>query len=46
MHVKYGVSYNVLWNTFKKIAAQLQLSDADKRLIFHDTAVKVYKLKI
>lgn len=43
---KYGVSYGTLWNTFKTIATRLGLSTEDKRLLFHDTAVKVYKLKL
>lgn len=39
------VSYRTLWNTFKRVAARMGLSDAEKRSIFHDTAVRVYKLK-
>jgi predicted TIM-barrel fold metal-dependent hydrolase len=43
---KQSVSYCVLWNTFKKVAAKMLLSDEAKRHIFHDTAVNVYKLKL
>jgi predicted TIM-barrel fold metal-dependent hydrolase len=36
-------SYSVLWNSFKRIAAG---SSADeKRLLFHDTAARVYRLE-
>jgi hypothetical protein len=38
------VSYHVLWNAFKLIAAELGLSPAEKADIFHDTAVRVYRL--
>jgi|ERR1712137_616907 len=38
------VSYRTLWNTFKRVAAQMGLSETDKRAVFHDTAVRVYKL--
>lgn len=39
---KVSCSYNVLWNSFKKIAAGA--SDAEKAALFHDTAVEVYRL--
>lgn len=39
---KVSVSYPVLWNTFKRIAADA--SEDDKRLLFHDTAMRVYRL--
>lgn len=39
---KASVSYPVLWNAFKKIAAGA--SDEDKRWLFHDTAVEAYRL--
>ena len=39
---KQSCSYHVLWNAFKKIAADL--SQADQQLLFHDTAVKAYQL--
>ncbi len=39
---KESVSYHVLWNAFKKIAANC--SAADKQWLFHDTAVKAYGL--
>jgi len=41
---KDSVSYRTLWNMFKKVAARKGLTDAQKRDIFHDTAVRVYKL--
>ena len=41
---KWGVGYRVLWNTFKRIAAKMALSDEEKKLIFHDTAAKVYSV--
>jgi L-fuconolactonase len=39
---KASCSYHVLWNAFKKIAADA--SDADKAALFHDTAHKAYRL--
>lgn len=39
---KQSVSYPVLWNAFKKIAAGA--SDAEKANLFHDTAMLAYKL--
>ncbi|WP_375688094.1 amidohydrolase family protein [Pseudooceanicola sp. LIPI14-2-Ac024] len=39
---KTSYSYPVLWNAFKRLAAGA--SDADKRLLFHDTAARVYRL--
>ena len=39
------VSYRTLWNTFKKIAAKLGLSDAEKADVFAGTARRVYKLE-
>ena len=41
---KWGVGYRVLWNTFKRIAAKMALSDEEKKLIFHDTAAKAYNV--
>ena len=41
---KWGVGYRVLWNTFKRVAARMALSDEEKKLIFHDTAAKVYSV--
>ena len=41
----YSVSYRALWNAFKLIAQRLQLSDHNKAAIFHDTAVRVYRLE-
>lgn len=39
---KLSVSYNILWNAFKKIAADY--SSAEKNAMFHDTAKNVYRL--
>ena len=39
---KASCSYNVLWNSFKKIAAGA--SKAEKASLFHDTAARVYRL--
>ena len=39
------VSYRTLWNTFKKLARRLRLTDAEKADIFHDTAKRVYGLR-
>jgi len=39
---KQSVSYPVLWNAFKKIAAGA--SDSEKASLFHDTAVSAYQL--
>ena len=39
---KASCSYNVLWNSFKKIASGA--SAAEKSSLFHDTAVTVYRL--
>lgn len=41
---KWGVSYGVLWNSFKRIVAAMNLSADEKRAIFHDTAVRTYRL--
>lgn len=41
---RWGVGYGVLWNSFKRVAAELGLSSAEKRAIFHDTAARVYRL--
>ncbi len=40
---KQSCSYHVLYNSFKKIAAGL--SDAEKAALFHDTAVRVYRVE-
>eukprot|EP00747_Dinoflagellata_sp_TGD_P048792 gnl/TRDRNA2_/TRDRNA2_145821_c0_seq1.p1 gnl/TRDRNA2_/TRDRNA2_145821_c0~~gnl/TRDRNA2_/TRDRNA2_145821_c0_seq1.p1 ORF type:complete len:377 (+),score=36.51 gnl/TRDRNA2_/TRDRNA2_145821_c0_seq1:50-1180(+) len=40
-----SVSYRTLWNAFKRVALKIGLSDAEKKDIFHDTAVRVYKLR-
>lgn len=39
-----SVSHKVLFNCFKRIAAQKGLSADQKKAIFHDTAVRVYRL--
>jgi predicted TIM-barrel fold metal-dependent hydrolase len=39
---KVTCSYNVLWNSFKRLTAQY--SAADKAQLFHDTATRVYRL--
>ena len=39
---RISCSYNVLWNTFKKLTAAY--SPAERLQLFHDTAVKVYRL--
>jgi predicted TIM-barrel fold metal-dependent hydrolase len=39
---KVSVSYRVLWNSFKRIAAGF--SPAERSALFHDTAVRVYRL--
>ncbi|MBT4939379.1 MAG: amidohydrolase family protein [Rhodospirillaceae bacterium] len=36
-------SYNVLWNSFKRLAANY--SDDEKADLFHDTATRVYRLE-
>ena len=38
------VSYRTLWNTFKRIAARLGLSEAEKTDIFSGTASRVYRI--
>jgi predicted TIM-barrel fold metal-dependent hydrolase len=39
---KLSVSYGVLWNAFKKIAAAY--SDGERAALFHDNAARVYRL--
>ena len=39
---KVSVSYRVLWNSFKRIAAGF--SAAERSALFHNTAVRVYRL--
>ena len=39
-----NVSYNVLWNMFKRVACDLALSPQEKRDVFANTAIRVYKL--
>jgi predicted TIM-barrel fold metal-dependent hydrolase len=40
---KQSLSYRTLWNAFKKIAAAY--SDDEKAALFHDTAMRVYRLQ-
>jgi L-fuconolactonase len=40
---KASCSYHVLWNAFKRLAADF--SAADKTALFHDTAARVYRLR-
>ena len=39
---KRTCSYNVLWNTFKRIASGC--SSSEKSALFHDTAARVYRI--
>ena len=39
---KVSCSYNVLWNSFKRLTANY--AAADKAKLFHDTAARVYRL--
>ena len=39
---RISCSYNVLWNAFKKLTAAC--SPTEKSQLFHDTALKVYRL--
>ncbi len=39
---KLSCSYRVLWNAFKRVAASF--SPNEKRLLFHDTAERIYNL--
>ena len=41
---RQSVSYPVLWNAFKKIAADC--SEAEKDALFHDTAARAYRLEV
>ena len=41
---KVCLSYQVVWNAYKRVAAAMELSDEDKACVFHDTAAKVYGL--
>jgi len=41
---KECVSYRTIWNTFKRIAHQLGLSDAEKADVFNGTAARAYRL--
>lgn len=38
-----GASYRVLWNAFKRVASGF--TAAERRALFHDTAVRIYKLR-
>ena len=39
---KASCGYGVLWNAFKKMVADA--SEAEKSALFHDTAVRAYRL--
>jgi predicted TIM-barrel fold metal-dependent hydrolase len=39
---KASASYRVLWNAFKRITEKF--STADKAALYHDTAVRVYRV--
>ncbi|MFC2003631.1 amidohydrolase family protein [Chloroflexota bacterium] len=39
---KQSYSYTIMWNSFKRISKDLSLED--RAALFHDTAVKVYRL--
>ena len=41
---KTSASYAVLWNSFKRITEGM--SAADKRALYHDTAVRVYRVSM
>ena len=41
---KECVSYRTLWNFFKKISIEMNLSKADKDKVFSETAKLVYRL--
>ncbi len=41
---KNSYSYTVIWNSFKRMTHEF--SDDEKRLLFHDTAAKAYKLPL
>ena len=36
-------SYNILWNSFKRLTAEYSM--AEKAKLFHDTATRVYRLE-
>ena len=39
---KIGCSYNVLWNSFKRVTESYPASEKAK--LYHDTAVRAYRL--
>jgi predicted TIM-barrel fold metal-dependent hydrolase len=39
-----SVDFPVLWNAFKRVAARY--SEAERRALFHDTAVRAYRLQL
>jgi hypothetical protein len=45
---KVTVSYNVLWNAFKRITSELYGDGpcVEKEMLFYGTAVKVYRLQL
>ena len=48
MQDKVTVSYNVLFNAFKRITSELYGDgpSAEKEMLFYGTAVKVYRLQL
>ena len=40
---KASCSYTVLWNAFKRISQELSASE--RAALFHETAVRVYRLE-
>jgi predicted TIM-barrel fold metal-dependent hydrolase len=43
---KECVSYRTLWNLFKRVAARMGLSAAEKGAIFGGTAAQAYRLPV
>jgi predicted TIM-barrel fold metal-dependent hydrolase len=41
---KNSYSYTAVWNSFKRMTADYSASE--KRLLFHDTAAKAYRLPL
>ena len=40
---KVSYSYNVMWNSFKRIVADFSVSE--KAALFHDTAARAYRIQ-
>lgn len=43
---KSGVSYNILWNAFKRLAGRKGLTASEKEAVFARTAARVYRIPI